>query len=1674
MKRILFVLLLLPALFSQAQYNNEWIDYNKTYYKFKVRYTGLHRIPFTALNAAGLGSVQAQDFQLWRNGREVPIYTSVQAGALGSTDYLEFWGEMNDGLVDSQLFRSKDYHMNKKWSLQTDSAAYFLTVNPGGSNRRLVPTANNIAGNTLAPESYFMFTEGKYFREKINPGYAVNAGLNVYGSDYDRGEGWTSHDINVTTPNNATFQNLYPYLSGPAAQFKIALSGNDPTPHRYKVLMNSDSIAGGNVDYFIHKRDTFSFSPSKLTGTVNVQIQNISGGRFVAHQYEMTYPRQFNFGGASTFQFSLPASPSGNYLEITNFVYDTPPVLLDLTNGKRYIADVSNPAVIRVVLEPSSLPRDLVMVRMAAFNIATVTGLKQRVFKNYALPANASEYIIISNPILYNGPGGTNPVEDYRAYRSSVEGGSFDAKIYDIADLEDQFAFGINRHPVSIRNFLMYARASFPTAPKNVFLIGKPVHYMSFRIYEAHEDMPKLNLVPTWGWPASDLMFAADPGSALPKIPIGRLSVVTPQEVTAYLNKVKEYELAQKTQSPLIADKAWMKNVVHAVGGGNATENAELSAYLDTYAGIISDTLFGGKVTSFTKTSADAVQQIGGTLLPQLFQEGISLLTYFGHSSSTGFAFNLNNPEQYNNQGKYPMFLALGCLVGDFFGFTVTRLQGFSTLSEKYNLVPNRGSIGFMASSHYGIPEYLDIYTSRLYKSFASKDYGKSVGLQIQNTVAETFAYTTQEDFYARITTQQSILHGDPALKLNSHPKPDYAIEDPLLTITPGFVSVADQTFNVKAKFINLGKAINTNLVVEVKREFPDLTTQVVFRDTIPGIRYSDSISVNLPLDPIRDKGTNKITVTIDPENMVDELFETNNSVTKNVVVFEDEARPVYPANFAIVNKQNIRFAASTANPFSASRSYRFEIDTTEKFNSSLKISSTLNSSGGLLEFVPSITFLDSVVYYWRVAPVPSGTTPYNWQTTSFVYLPNYDYGFNQSHLYQHMKSEKEGIVLDSSGTWKFSNVNNDVFVGNGLWGYSTFNDLSMSVYINGEVTMSNSCSGHIGSLVFNVIDPVTFKPWLNTAGGAYGSISNTCHPTRKYNFEYIYNDTSGRRKIMQFMQQAVPNGAYVIVRNFSRPPASVFIDQWKADTAYHGSGNSVYHYLKAAGLTAIDSYYRHRAWILIYKKNDNGFTPVSVMGEGLYDNVTLSANMISAGVSGHITSPVFGPAKTWKQVQWRGGTIDPGAGDDATINIIGIRHNGSADTLFYGITPAQANFDISTVNASVYPYIKLRMKNQDTVYHTPYQLRYWRVTSTPVAEGAVAPNLYFSMKDTLELGEAIDFKLAFKNIGDANFDSLLVKMVITDKNNVTHVLPVQKHRPLNVGDTLHVRYPIDTKLFQGMNTLYVHVNPDNDQPEQHQFNNFIYKTFFVIGDTLNPLMDVTFDNAHILNGDIVSAKPSIVIKLQDETKWRLLQDTSLVTIKVRFPDGTWRTYNYDNDTLQFIPPQGSNNIGNMATVNFKPHLFQDGDYEMVVSGKDNSGNEAGGMEYRVAFKVINKAMISNMLNYPNPFTTSTAFVFTITGSEVPQNIKIQVLTITGKVVREITKEELGPLRVGRNITEFKWDGTDQYGQKLANGVYLYRVVTNLNGRSLEKYKAENDDTDRYFNKGYGKMYLMR
>ena len=69
-----------------------------------------------------------------------------------------------------------------------------------------------------------------------------------------------------------------------------------------------------------------------------------------------------------------------------------------------------------------------------------------------------------------------------------------------------------------------------------------------------------------------------------------------------------------------------------------------------------------------------------------------------------------------------------------------------------------------------------------------------------------------------------------------------------------------------------------------------------------------------------------------------------------------------------------------------------------------------------------------------------------------------------------------------------------------------------------------------------------------------------------------------------------------------------------------------------------------------------------------------------------------------------------------------------------------------------------------------------------------------------------------------------------------------------------------------------------------------MYRNFYVRSDKVNPLLDVTFDGVHILNRDIVASKPHIMIKLKDENKWLLLNDTSGAQIQVRYPNGVKRS----------------------------------------------------------------------------------------------------------------------------------------------------------------------------------------
>ena len=234
-------------------------------------------------------------------------------------------------------------------------------------------------------------------------------------------------------------------------------------------------------------------------------------------------------------------------------------------------------------------------------------------------------------------------------------------------------------------------------------------------------------------------------------------------------------------------------------------------------------------------------------------------------------------------------------------------------------------------------------------------------------------------------------------------------------------------------------------------------------------------------------------------------------------------------------------------------------------------------------------------------------------------------------------------------------------------------------------------------------------------------------------------------------------------------------------------------------------------------------------------------------------------------------------------------------------------------------------------------------------------------------------------------------------------------------------------------------------------------------------MLDVTFNGRHIANGEIVSANPTIFIQSKDENVYNWQTDTNGIKLWWKKPNSTvFERINLDSFEYQFTP---ATSIQNLAKLEFKPKNLAEGIYTLKVQSNDVNLNNAGSAEYQINFTVINAKSATNFYPYPNPFTSSMRFVFKLTGSEVPDYINVKIMTIQGKVVKELNKDDLGNIHIGSNITDVVWDGTDEYGDRLANGVYLYTVTIKSNGEEIGQLASDSVSNDLNADKANNKLF---
>ncbi len=95
---------------------------------------------------------------------------------------------------------------------------------------------------------------------------------------------------------------------------------------------------------------------------------------------------------------------------------------------------------------------------------------------------------------------------------------------------------------------------------------------------------------------------------------------------------------------------------------------------------------------------------------------------------------------------------------------------------------------------------------------------------------------------------------------------------------------------------------------------------------------------------------------------------------------------------------------------------------------------------------------------------------------------------------------------------------------------------------------------------------------------------------------------------------------------------------------------------------------------------------------------------------------------------------------------------------------------------------------------------------------------------------------------------------------------------------------------------------------------------------------------------------------------------------------------------------------------------------------------------------------LEHVLNYPNPFVSYTEFWFNHNRPFENLDVQVQIFTVTGKIVKTINQTINSDGFLSR---ELKWDGRDDFGDKIGKGVYVYKltVKSTIDGKKTEKYE---------------------
>ena len=1625
-------------------YGNHWFDASMPWVKLKVVEDGIYRITALDLQAAGvnLGTIDPNTIHIYYRNKEQPIYVKQTGGQI--LDFLEFYGVHNDGKVDSMMYRDPDpvtgrglhkpnLSPNENVSLFSDTSAYFMTWDnvPG---RRI---------NDYSNTNYSNFTPEPHYRHRAYFEYHPNLGASTYNlgggtrydpyyllnCDYITGQGYMSNAYfsNSATGGNSVFINL---------NTRFAANGG---PHEFTTRVYSRSTQAHIVEVQIQNNNqtltqtivydtTYGVNIKTHTGQVNFNLPNNTRFRYFARGTQNNYTDNNNVcWGALKYDHLPNLNNSGqevihdwNRNTDAFFAFDNADItdkawVWDMKTFTRIEGNKAGNDSLYVIVPGSNLERDLLLCTDNA--IRTPVSIEPNPdFGNLSDPGNGGEFVIITHRTL------ASSAIAYKNYRDTCTANQLASKIVFVDQIYDEFGYG-SPTPWALKRFCKYAMDRWTVKPKYFLLWGKG----QYKIRSS-----PLNLVPTFGYPACDNEYVSnyDPDgiNLVPEAPIGRVNIYNNAEGMTYLEKVMEYEHT--------AWEPWMKEMVLFGGGEDTLEQRPILNYLLNYKSRFEAAPHGGRAWYYQKYNSTIRTNSQLLSSTDRINNGVGIIHFFGHSSNNIFDIDIQLPSLYNNFGRYPLMIAYGCYGGDFAG-------NDKSFGEKFVLEPGRGSIGYLANSTAGYLNPLGHYGEQLYPAFFRDHVGEPMGDQLQATV-EGFTRLYPQQLHNNHAKQLN-LQGDPSITLYYTPFPDLEITQSSIFIEPETYSASDDSFWVNIVCRNLGLVTNDSFFVSIRQETP--SGNVIVHPSIKHARitYEDTIRYKIyNTEGNAMAGINYFDIFVDSTNIIAEGNELNNRVNYQAVIPGDVPAILHPFEYAVIDSATTYLAASA---YIISRQpnvdYIFEIDTLPEFNSPrLTSSGPISGSPNYSRWDVPFSFEPNQVYYWRVRL--ANVAPVAWATSSFKYLPG-KRGWGQSEPPQFFKDITDKVHMDEiQREWEFDKLISQLSV------FNVGGSNEMGYRLAGFRSKRPGDYNQRDGIHYTVIDRNTLEPYIfgNVVMGDW-----TYTPTPS-NTQQLVTDIANAK-----------TGDYVLIC----PVNDHNMQNWPPNAI-----QALYQIGCSSNISTLSG---DDLFIIVGRKGYPGsaievLSPNVAIGSGGVNNeYDLNVNLEGNEGEGRVQSTIIGPAVGWEDLIWDWSTLDPFVNESTTLNVYALRPYNSDSLILQGLE--KGTHDLRFLDHDRFPKLRIEARMDDKVNYTASQLDNWYVLYTPAPDAIADPlTLFEFLPDTVDEGANVTVSLASINVTDQDMDSLLVRYAVRRFDRSTVEVGLERYAPLPGQDRLDVSHSFSTG---GLNlggdvTLQIELNPNDDQPEQYHFNNLFQYKFHVREDVINPIMDVTFDGKHIMDWDIVSPNPEILIEINDENPYLKVNDTAYTLYfgEGGLGDNLQLVHLGGNPLIERIPAELPDN---KAQIYFRPENLADGEYTLRVMGYDYKGNPSGEVEYEIHFKVVNESSVSNILNYPNPFSTSTEFVYTLTGSEIPDLFRIDIYTITGRLVKSIDLAETGDVKIGYTRTEYKWDGRDDFGDLLANGVYIYKVTVKAGGKNL---KIRDEGLNPYFKNGIGKMYIMR